>query len=136
MMKIAIVGSMTFVDKMLDVKGTLEKKGHIVFLSKFADEYSKLPKERIESQTILDKNNKDGLKEFCPLIENSDIVLALNYTKKGIENYIGGNTFLELGYAFILGKRVMFLNPIPDMLYSSELDAMKPTILFGNLDLI
>ncbi|MEI6462077.1 MAG: hypothetical protein WCO33_00220 [bacterium] len=132
-MKIAIVGSMTFVDKMLETKKNLENNNHKVFASSFAEEYSKLPKEQIESQTIKDKNNKDGLIEFCNLIEKCDAVLALNYDKKGIKNYIGGNSFLELGYGFILGKKIYFLKPIPEMIYTSELEAMKPVILLGDL---
>jgi len=135
-MKIAIVGSMRFVDEILGFKRLLEGKGHGVFLSNFTEAYSKLPKDQIENQTIHDKNNNDRLKEFCGLIEKSDAVLALNYDRKNIKNYIGGNVFLELGYAFILGKKIYFLNPIPEMIYTSELEAMKPMILNGNLDLI
>ena len=135
-MKIAIVGSMTFVDKMHEVKNSLESLGHEVILSKFAYEYTNIPKEKIEEQTIYDKNNSDGLKELCKEIGEADAVLVLNYDKKGIRNYIGGNSFLEAGYAFILGKKIFFVNPIPDMLYTSELEAMKPTILNGDLSKI
>ncbi len=132
-MKISIVGSMTVVNKMFEVKKELESQGHTVFLSKFANEYIDLPQSDIEKQTVYDKNNNDGLKEFSNVIQDTDAVLALNYEKKGIENYIGGNTFLELGYAFILGKKIFFMNPIPNMLYTSELEAMKPVILKGDL---
>ena len=132
-MKISIVGSMTVVNKMFEVKKELESQGHTVFLSKFANEYINLPQSDIEKQTVYDKNNNDGLKEFSNVIKDTDAVLALNYEKKGIENYIGGNTFLELGYAFILGKKIFFMNPIPNMLYTSELEAMKPVILKGDL---
>lgn len=135
-MKISIVGSMTVVNKMFEVKKELESQGHTVFLSKFANEYIDLPQSDIEKQTVYDKNNNDGLKEFSNVIQDTDAVLALNYEKKGIENYIGGNTFLELGYAFILGKKIFFMNPIPNMLYTSELEAMKPVILDGDLSKI
>jgi nucleoside 2-deoxyribosyltransferase len=124
---------MTVVNKMFEVKKELESQGHTVFLSKFANEYIDLPQSDIEKQTVYDKNNNDGLKEFSNVIQDTDAVLALNYEKKGIENYIGGNTFLELGYAFILGKKIFFMNPIPNMLYTSELEAMKPVILKGDL---
>jgi hypothetical protein len=132
-MKIAIVGSMVFVKEMLATKTDLKKNGHEVFTSNFAEDYVRLPIDQVEAKTDYDKNNNDGLKEFCVLIENSEAVLALNYTRKGIENYIGGNAFLELGYAFILGKKIYFLNPIPEMIYTSELVAMKPVILHGDL---
>jgi nucleoside 2-deoxyribosyltransferase len=135
-MKISIVGSMTVVNKMFEVKKELESQGHTVFLSKFANEYINLPQGDIEKQTVYDKNNNDGLKEFSTVIQDTDAVLALNYEKNGIENYIGGNTFLELGYAFILGKKIFFMNPIPNMLYTSELEAMKPVILNDDLSKI
>ncbi len=135
-MKIAVVGSMTVVEKMLEIKKELESLGHQVFLSKFAYEYINLPKEEIEKQTIYDKNNNDGLKELSHLIKDTDAILALNYDKNGIKNYIGGNTFLELGYASILEKKVYFMNPTPDMIYTSELESMKPIILNGDLSKI
>jgi len=135
-MKIAVVGSMTVVEKMLEVEKSLEGMGHEVLLSKFAYEYINLPKEEIEKQTVYDKNNNDGLKELSELIKGVDAILALNYDKNGVKNYIGGNTFLELGYASILGKKIYFVNPIPDMLYTSELEAMKPIILNEDLSKI
>src|SRR5690606_35746742 len=111
----------------------LESRGFTIYLSTFALKYSKLSKEQIESQTIRDKNNNNGLVELCKLIKKADAILALNFDKKGIKNYIGGNTFLELGYAFIKGKKIYLLNPIPDMIYTSEVVAMKPVILNGDL---
>lgn len=134
MMKITIIGSMTFVDKMLEAKKILEDIGHIVFISNFVQKYTKLSKEKIEMQTVFDKTNNGGLTELCFFIEKSDSVLALNYNKRKIRNYIGGNTFLELGYAYILGKKIYFLNPIPKMLYTSELQSMKPIILGGKIE--
>ena len=135
-MKIVVAGSMTVVEKMLEIEKVLEGMGHKALLSKFAYDYINLPKEDIEKQTVYDKNNNDGLKELSELIKGADAILALNYDKKGVKNYIGGNTFLELGYASILGKKVYFMNPIPDMLYTSELEAMKPIILNEDLSKI
>lgn len=66
-------------------------------------------------------------------IEKSDAILVINYAKKGITNYIGGNTFLEIGLAFWLGKKIYLLNPIPDMDYMTEMYAMQPTVLNGDL---
>ena len=64
----------------------------------------------------------------------SDAILVLNYDKKGIKNYIGGNTLMEIGFAHILNKKIFLLNPIPDIdFYKSEIEATKPIILNGNL---
>jgi hypothetical protein len=70
-------------------------------------------------------------------IEKSDAILVANYTKKEIENYIGANTFLEIGFAHHIGKKIYFLNPIPDQPYiREELEAVEPVVLNGNLDKI
>jgi hypothetical protein len=63
-------------------------------------------------------------------------VLIVNIDKAGIENYIGGNSFLELGFAHVLSKSVYLLNPVPVMLYTDEIKAMQPIILNGDLSKI
>ena len=69
-------------------------------------------------------------------IEKCDAILVLNYDKKGIVNYIGGNTFLEIGLAFWLGKKIFLLHPIPEMDYKAEMHAMQPVVLQGDLSLL
>ncbi|PJC52196.1 MAG: hypothetical protein CO030_04160, partial [Candidatus Magasanikbacteria bacterium CG_4_9_14_0_2_um_filter_42_11] len=67
-------------------------------------------------------------------IKKSDKVLILNYDKHDIPNYIGGNSFLEMGFAYILKKPIYLLNPIPKIpYYETEIIAMKPVILDGEL---
>lgn len=62
--------------------------------------------------------------------------MVINHEKKGIKNYIGGNTFLEVGMAFWLNKKIFFLNPIPKMDYYTELAAMGPIVLDGDFSKI
>ncbi len=62
--------------------------------------------------------------------------LAVNIDKKGIKNYIGGNTFLEMGFAHVLDKKIFLLNEIPDISYKDEIKAMQPIILNGDLSKI
>ena len=67
-------------------------------------------------------------------ITNADAVLVLNYDKNDIKNYIGANTFLEMGYAHVLNKPVYVLNPLPEQAYiKDELKAFSPIIINGNL---
>jgi hypothetical protein len=41
---------------------------------------------------------------------------------------------IELGFAYILKKKIYLLNPIPDIpYYKSEIEAVKPVILNGDL---
>lgn len=70
-------------------------------------------------------------------MQGADAVLVLNIDKHGIANYIGGNTFLEIGFAHILNQKIFLLNPIPDMpYYKTEIVAMNPIVINGDLSLI
>jgi hypothetical protein len=54
--------------------------------------------------------------------------------KNGIKNYIGGNTFLEMGFAHVLNQKIFLLNPIPEIpFYKTEIEAMRPVVLNGDL---
>lgn len=133
-MKIAICSSMVFTEKMLDIQRQLKEMGHEAFVSIFADAYIGKTEQEKERITIYHKNEKDAIREFWNIIKTCDAILVLNYTRRGIENYIGGNTFLEMGFAHVLRKRIYLMNPIPDVrLYQSEIEAMRPEILHGDL---
>uniref|UniRef100_A0A7C4XVJ2 Uncharacterized protein n=1 Tax=candidate division WWE3 bacterium TaxID=2053526 RepID=A0A7C4XVJ2_UNCKA len=66
----------------------------------------------------------------------SECILVVNHTKNNIENYIGGNTLLEMGFAFVNKKPIFLLNPIPELNYSPEIIGMKPAILNGDLTIL
>ena len=78
----------------------------------------------------------DLIRRHFNLIIQSDCVLVANHKKKSIGGYIGGNTFLEMGYAYILGKPIFILNPLPDLPYITEMEGMQPIILYGDLQKI
>ena len=137
-MIITICGSMTFHQEMRDAKTKLAELGHSAYVPKgieFMDKYSyQVPQD--EGERIEHKIMYDFIREHFRKIEQSNTILVLNYNKKGIKNYIGGNTFLEMGYAFGLGKKIFVLNPLPVMDYSTEMHAMQPVVLDGDLSLI
>ena len=121
-------------EKMLEVKEQLEKMGHEVICSKFVNNYIGKDDEEKEKIKLHQKYNLDAIKEFWNGMQDVDAVLALNLDRKGIKNYIGGNTFLELGFAFVLNKKIFLYNPIPDIhFYDTEIIAMRPTVLNGDL---
>jgi hypothetical protein len=61
----------------------------------------------------------------------------LNHDKNGISNYIGGNSFLEMGFAYVQNKKIFLLNGIPDIaLIRQEIEAMTPIVLDGDLSKI
>lgn len=86
--------------------------------------------------THLLKIKHNYIKDHCGNIMKSDVILVANRSKKNIDNYIGGNTFLEMGFAYIMGKKIYLMNPVPkiDLIYE-EILAMRPNILNGNLNL-
>jgi len=125
---------MQFHREMTQIQLLLEDQGHTVLVPKDLtvleqnESYMETDEERISS-----KIEHDFIREHFRKIEKSDAVLVLNYEKKGIAGYIGGNTFLEMGYAFGLGKKIYLLHPVPEMDYSVEMHAMKPVVLNGDL---
>lgn len=75
-------------------------------------------------------------KESEEKIKNVDAVLVVNMEKNGVPNYIGGATFLEIYDAFRYGKKIYFLNPLPEGILKDELIGFSPVILNGKLDLL
>jgi nucleoside 2-deoxyribosyltransferase len=134
-MKISICGSMTFYKEMIAAKTTLEARGHAVFLPKGIEE--EIPIEArtdlTQEEIISAKIEFDFMREHFRKIQDSDAILVLNYDKKGVSRFIGGNTFLEMGLAFWLEKKIYLLNEIPDTDYKTEMHAMQPVVLNGDL---
>ncbi|MBI3955654.1 hypothetical protein HY339_00185 [Candidatus Gottesmanbacteria bacterium] len=134
-MTITICGSMQFHREMRETRDALESQGHVVLLPKsieLMDTQGYVHPEDDEER-ITAKIEHDFIREHFKKIEEADAILVLNYDKKGIPNYIGGNTFLEMGLAFWLGKKIFLLQPIPDMNYKTEMHAMQPVVLNGEL---
>lgn len=51
-----------------------------------------------------------------------------------MKGYVGGNTLIEIGVAFFLGKSIYILNPVSSELsYKQEIMGMKPVFLNGDL---
>ena len=70
-------------------------------------------------------------------MKKADAILVLNYDKNGIKGYIGANSFLEMGFAYVLNKKIFLLMEIPDQKYiSDEVLALSPIVLKGDLNLI
>ena len=136
-MKIGIIGSMQFTEKMIEVRDQLRKLGHEAFLTDLHDVFIGKSDEEKEEIKIDQKNNLDAIKEFWRAMQGADAVLVLNFDKHGIKNYIGGNTLMEIGFAHVLDQKIFLWNPIPEIpYYKSEIEAVKPIIINGDLDLI
>ena len=132
-MKITICGSMAFAKEMLEIKQKLEKQNHVVIVPANTEKYA---------NGIIDVENKwekiefDVICAYFEEIKKTDAILVINKDKNNIKNYIGGNSLIEIAFAHVLNKKVFLLNPVPQMDYSDEIEAMKPVILNGDLSKI
>ena len=136
-MKIGIVGSMQFVDKMIEIKNELNKMGHKAFLTDLHKSMIGKNDSEIEKIKLYQKFNKDAIREFWRAMQGADAVLVINFDKNGIKNYVGGNTLMEIGFAHVLNQKIFMFNPIPEMPYcKTEIEAVKPVIINGDLSLI
>ncbi len=136
-MKITICGSMQFHKEMREIRAILIAMGHEVLVPEDLDDPQVHESSFVsDEEKITAKIEHDFIREHFRKIQNAEAILVLNYDKKDIKNYIGGNTFLEMGYAFGLGKKMYLFNPIPAMDYLTEMHAMKPTVLDGDLSKI
>ena len=112
-MIITICASMQFHQEMLEAKKLLESRGFTVYIPSGA--YDKTKNEFYagsEEEKITFKIEHDLIHEHFHEIDKAAVILVLNYEKKSIPGYVGGNTFLEMGYAFGLEKKIYLLYPV------------------------
>lgn len=133
-MKIGVIGSMQFTEKMIDLRDQLITKGHDAFVTSLATPFIGKTDEEKEEIKLRQKNDMDAIREFWNMMQGADAVLVANFDKHGVKNYIGGNTFLEIGFAHVLDQKIFMLHDIPDMpYYKTEIVAMKPVVIYGEL---
>jgi predicted RNA-binding protein with PUA domain len=133
-MKIVICGSMTFAKEMVVTEIELQKRGYEVVLPKFTREYTGMDtSEIVHNESVVNKIKHGLIRYYFEEIKRGDAVLVLNGERHGIKNYIGGNSFLEMGFAHVLNKKIFLLNQIPEIGYKDEIMAMQPIVLNGDL---
>lgn len=136
-MKIALCHSMQYSEKAKEVQAWFAARGHDAFPSKFTNAFIGLNDEEKEVLKLKQKYEHDAIREHWNIINECDVILVLNYDKHGIPGYIGGNSFLEMGFAYVLNKPLYVLNEIPEMpYYKTEIIGMKPIVLNGNVEKI
>jgi len=140
-MRITICGSVKFADRLVDVYRRLEKLGHEPVMHEdmfgIADGTAQELIDGIEMDHSEIKKKHNFIKLWYALIVGSEAILVCNFDKNGIKNYIGGNTFLEIGFAHVNEKKIFLLNPIPeDVPYTDEIKAMVDEVIEGDLNKI
>lgn len=120
MKRIVLCGSMKLKEKIFEIEKILKNKGYEVVTPKeFKVEMTKGDATKLHFDEITN--------------EKTNIVLTVNVTKNGIENYIGPNTFAEIAMAFYFNKKIYLLNDIYEP-YRDELEGWNVIPLKGNLD--
>ena len=71
------------------------------------------------------------IQEHLDKINESDAVFIYNEEKKGVAGYIGGNTLMEMAFAFTQGIEIFLLRPAPDLSYADEILGMLPIVVDG-----
>jgi len=133
-MKIIICGSISAAKEILEIKTELEKVGHEVEIPEGVKHLDEWEGDGAEKSEKADRKIKyDLIRGYYEKMKNYDAVLIVNPKKKGVEGYIGGNTFLEMGFAYVLNKKIYCLHLLPELSYVSEIMAMQPVILNGDL---
>lgn len=137
-MKIFIVCSTSFYNKIKPIKEELERKNFEVLLPNSYEEsitdhdYSNMTNEEyisfFKDMYNLSRNKISGI----------DAILVLNFDKEknGIinKNYIGASTFLEMYEAFMQNKKIFIYNDYPNNMLLDEIKGFNPIILNGDLD--
>lgn len=143
-MKVTLCGSIAFYDKMLDVKSSLESLGHEVKIPPSevpgpdgsmisVAEYYKIRKEADDGAEWVWERKEEAIRWHFEKVEWADAVLITNYDKRGISNYVGANTLIEMGLALYLRKPIYLLNSVPVQDSSEEVRGMRPIVLNGDL---
>ena len=129
---VVICGSMLFYDKMLEISNFLENRGIPTVIPK---------EETTEREALTEKQFSDFKRkvsnQYLAKIRDSSTyaILVLNQEKKGVTNYIGANTLVEVSMAFCWGRTIYLLNDFYEPL-RDELEAWNAIALKGDLDIL
>jgi hypothetical protein len=137
-MTITVCASNRFLKEIEEVERNLVEMGFSVLVPEalILARTKKWRVPRTSAGKVRAKIKYDLIRGHFKKVAKGDAVLILNYTKDGVENYIGPNSFLEMGIAYFLGKKIFLLNPIPRSYLWEEVKAMQPVVLNGDLEKI
>ncbi|MBX4189471.1 hypothetical protein KW785_02645 [Candidatus Parcubacteria bacterium] len=135
-MKIFIICSKRFYDRIPEIESELKKMGHILTMPNCYDDSTTEERYRHLGPEDHARWKAQMIEQSENVIKENDAVLVLNFEKEGIQNYIGGATFLEMYDAFRLHKKIFLFNDIPQGILHDEISGFEPAILNGDLSKI
>ncbi len=123
--------------EMVVAEKQLQAMGHEVVLPEFTHDYAAMATiDKAHAESARNKVQYDLIRLHFDKIKAGDAILVVNVERHNIAGYIGGNAFLEMGFAFVLDKPIYLLNQLPECSYRDELEAMQPVILSGDISRI
>ena len=130
-MKVCICCSLSFTNEVLEIAKKLEALGHEVLLP---NSVINRAIEKPDFDPVKAKVATNAVKNHLDKVKACDAVLVCNYDKKGVKNYIGANTFIEIAGAHYFDKPIYALNALPEQEYiSDELLSFDIKVINGDL---
>ena len=133
-MIITICMSMSLRHRLPAVCRELESAGHEVLTPVDTREFDYERANDHERAEL--KRDKDLIRTHYEKIKRSDAILVLNEDLPDRASYIGGNSFLEMGFAHVLDIPIYLMQDVPESQYRSEMLAMDPVVIDGDLSKI
>ena len=139
-MKVLIICSTSFYDRVKEIREELEKNDHLVFMPNSYDEAGTNDDYENMTQEEYIEFFKRMYNESREKISKVDAVLVLNYTKEKngqyFDNYIGASTFLEMYEAYMQNKKIFIMNDLPENMLLDEIKGFNPIVINGDLNRI
>lgn len=130
-MKILIHASLDLIEYMLFAANYIVKNTCNSVLLPDLKRYQYIREELGDDKSFTAIKNR-LTRQNMKLVEECDCLLILNNDHRGIKNYIGGNSFLEMVVAFYLHKPIYLMNDIPEgMSYTEEIKSLYPKIVYN-----
>lgn len=146
-MRLTICGSVAEYDRLDRVRVALEAAGHEVWLPLAVvldgdgrpmpvGSYYELRQGITDPNHWVWHRKSEAMQEHYGKIGWADAIVVVNYPRRGINHYIGGNTLIEMGLAHFLDRPIYLLYGIPDLSYREEIIGCQPILLDGDLSRI
>jgi len=139
-MKIFVICSKKFYNKIEKIKDKLENMGHEIYLPNCYDAPDTEAKMKTLGKEKHQKFKEQMYKQSEEIIKSVNAVLVLNFDKEKDgqiqKNYIGGATFLEMYDAFKNNKKIYLYHEIPEGILYDEIEGFAPIILNEDLSII
>ena len=137
---ITICSSATFYRQVIEYKKQLEQAGFRVLVPITALKMMRSGDYTVSRHKLWYNNPSTYYQKTAKMkghlrqVEKGDVALVLNFTKKKISGYIGGNVLIEMFYAWLKKKPIYVLNPVSDRCtVKEEVLGMTPIMLNGDL---